>query len=354
VQQAIDRALTNTASAQRDRFRNNLERRLQSPDVLVIDRSGRDVTIGSSVSPQITITADGVARSEQTQNGRTFNTTATLAGNDLTINYVGDRSNDFYVSFSPSYNGQLKVTRRIYLENQNTQVTVSSVYDRINRTADWTSVNSGNNNGGYNGGNNPGNNGGYNNGGYNGPDRDRDFYVPNGTRINAILSSPLSTKTSVNGDRFRMEVRSPSQYQGAVIEGHVSNQETSGRVSGRAQLSLNFDRITLRNGQTYRFSGIIDNVRSANSDQINVNNEGVIRDNNQTTKTVTRAGIGAGIGAIIGAIAGGGQGAAIGAVIGGGAGAGSVVLQGRDNLELASGTEINLTSSAPSDLRARN
>ena len=125
-------------------------------------------------------------------------------------------------------------------------------------------------------------------------------------------------------------------------------------MTGRSELSLVFDRITLTNGIAYRYAGLIDEVKSSDGEKISVNNEGAVRDSNQTTKTVTRAGIGAGIGAIIGAIAGGGQGAAIGAAIGGGAGAGSVVLQGRDNLELKSGTEFNLTSSAPSNTRAGN
>jgi len=39
--------------------------------------------------------------------------------------------------------------------------------------------------------------------------------------------------------------------------------------------------------------------------------------------------------------------AGIGAVIGGGAGAGSVVVQGRDQLDLLSGSRVQLTASAP-------
>ena len=55
-----------------------------------------------------------------------------------------------------------------------------------------------------------------------------------------------------------------------------------------------------------------------------------------------QASIGTAVGAIIGAIAGGGKGAAIGAVIGAGGGAGSVYVQGRDDLELARGTEVTI------------
>jgi outer membrane lipoprotein SlyB len=59
-----------------------------------------------------------------------------------------------------------------------------------------------------------------------------------------------------------------------------------------------------------------------------------------------RAGIGTAIGAIIGAIAGGGKGAAIGGVIGAIGGAGSVYVTGKENLELPTGTELTVRSSA--------
>jgi YmgG-like glycine-zipper protein len=62
---------------------------------------------------------------------------------------------------------------------------------------------------------------------------------------------------------------------------------------------------------------------------------------------VTRTGIGAGIGAVIGAVAGGGKGAAIGAAVGAGVGAGSVFIQGRNDLDLMTGTEFTIRVSAP-------
>ncbi|MBA2606269.1 MAG: hypothetical protein H0U96_05310, partial [Acidobacteria bacterium] len=52
------------------------------------------------------------------------------------------------------------------------------------------------------------------------------------------------------------------------------------------------------------------------------------------------------------AIAGGGQGAAIGAVVGAGAGAGTVILQGRDDVELTQGTEFMITASAPNRINS--
>lgn len=299
---------------------------MSSPDMLAIEKNGSQVTIASSTAPQITFNADGTTRTETNANGRTVRVTANSAFDGVSINYEGERMNDFYVNFVPINNRQLKVIRRVYLENRNETVTVASVYDKTNDTARWSDVNS------QTIGNVTANN---------------DFVVPNNTVLTAVLMTPISTRTSQNGDRFQLEVTSPSQYDGAIIEGRVSNTQRSGRVSGRAQMSLEFDTIRLRNGRTYRFAGLVDNVTMANGERITVDNEGAVRDNSQTSKTVQRAGIGAAIGAIIGAIAGGGKGAVIGAGVGAGAGAGSVVLQGRDDVELGNGTTFSITSAAP-------
>jgi hypothetical protein len=307
--------------------------------MLAIEKRGSQVTIASSTSPQVTFAADGTTRTETTNNGRSIKVTATTNYDGIALSYEGDRTNDFYVNFNQLSNGQLRVVRRVYLENKNETVTVASVYDKVNETANLSMTNNQNNNSGNN---NSGNNSNIN-----------DFIIANNTPIMATLKTPVSTKVSQNGDRFQMEVTSPSQYNGAIIEGRVASAERSGRVSGRANVSLEFDTIRLRNGQTYRFAGVVDSVKSANGENVTVNNEGTVRDNNQTTKTATRAGIGAALGALIGAIAGGGQGAVIGAGVGAGAGAGSVILQGRDDVELAEGTQFMITATAPNNVNNR-
>lgn len=334
VAEVVDRSTTTGYQTnQRDRVRTNLERRLTSPDMLAIEKIGTQVTIASSTAPQISFNADGTARTETNGNGRSVKITATTNYDGVSLNYEGERINDFYVNFMPMSNGQLRVVRRVYLENQNQTVTVASIYDKVSQTAQWSQVTNGQIN-------NNTTTGSLNN----------TFVIPNNVKMTAVLTTPVSTKTSQNGDRFQMEVSSPSQYNGAIIEGRVAKTERSGRVSGRANVSLEFDTIRLRNGQTYRFAGIVDAVKLSSGETVSVNNEGAVRDNNQTTKTATRAGIGAALGALIGAIAGGGQGAAIGAGVGAGAGAGTVILQGRDDVELDNGTEFSITSSAPASV----
>jgi hypothetical protein len=327
------------------RGQNGLVRRLTPPDMMAIQKNGREITIASDMAPQVTVTADGVAKTETSNNGRSIRTTTTSTGNGVTINYEGDRMNDFYVSFMPERNNQLKVMRRVYLEGRNETITVTSVYDRTSQTADWSSINTRDtyNNGNYNNGNYPNNN----NNNYPGDNSNGEFIVPDGTRIVGSLDSAISTKDANDGERFSLKVISPSQYSDAVITGYISGTERSGRVSGRANITMNFEQIRLRNGKTYKFAGTSTEVRLPNGEKVNVSNEGTVKDSNQGTKTGIRAGIGAGLGAIIGAIAGGGSGAAIGAAVGAGAGAGSVVIQGRDDLNLSVGTEFVILASAP-------
>lgn len=327
----IDKSLRSYTIAQRANVKRNLERRLGSPEMIAIEKNGRSITLASSLQPQVTFDADGTTKTETNNRGRTITTTVTSNRDGLTINYVGDRTNDFYVNFLPTSDGQLKVTRRIYLENRNDQITVSSVYDKIGNTAQWSTVNDGQ----IESGNLP---------------ASSNFIISNGTRLTATLSNAVTTGDSQANDRFTMEVTSPDQYSGSIIEGRVVKAENSGRVSGRATVSLDFETIRLTNGQTYRFAGIIDAVSAANGDNITVNNEGTIRDSNRTTTTATRAGIGAVLGAIIGAVVGGGQGAAIGAGVGAGAGAGTVLIQGRDEIDLGQGSTFTITATAPSNV----
>lgn len=330
VNNVLERELGSYSVTERDRFRRGLERRFASPDELAIEKRGRTFTVASNLSAPVTVQTDNVAKTETTARGRTIRTTSTSTTSGVTIATEGDRANDFWLSFEPEGRDRLRVTKRLYLENQNRTISMTSVYDKTGAVARWPNVDSRPNFGNTTTG-----------GGQ--------FYIPNGTQLTATLQNRISTRASQIGDRFTMEVTSPSQYRGAIIEGRLAEVESSGRVSGRANIALEFDTLRMGN-RTYTFAGIIDSARAANGDSVNLSNEGAVRDSNQTKKTVTRAGIGAALGALIGAVAGGGSGAAIGAGVGAGAGAGTVLIQGRDNLDLEQGSTFQITASAPQNV----
>lgn len=327
---AVDAATRNLSAAERQRVYDMLLRRLDSPQMLAIDRRGTSVTIASTRAQQINFVADGREQVETTQSGRQVRVRAQFQGDALTVTRTGERANDFTVTFDPVENGRaLLVTRTLYTDRVNQPVTVRTYYDRTSDVAELNIYDT----------NREGNVGG--------PIATGNFVIPDGTEIVAVLNNDLSTQNVQQNDRFTMTVRSPGQFEGATIEGYVASVERSGRVSGRSQVTLDFDTIRLRNGQTYRFAGILETVRTPSGDVVRVDNEGAVRDSDQTKQTVTRTAIGTAVGALIGAIAGGGKGAAIGAVVGAGAGAGSVYIQGRNDLELPAGTEVTVRATGP-------
>lgn len=327
-----ERAAASLPANARQRATDNLLRRLDSPESIALDQRGRTVTIASSRAPQTSFEADGRERAEQMPNGRTMRVRATLTGNELTVSSVGDRATDFTVTFVPMDGGRrLMITRRVTSDRFDEQIVIRSYYDRTSDVAQFNIYDS-----------SAPVDGGINNttGGA--------FGVPNNTSLVAVLENNLTTQATQEGDRFTARVSSPSEYDGAIIEGYVSQAQRGGRVSGRSQMTLNFERIRMRDGRSYRFAGFVEKVRTPTGENVSVDNEGAVREgDSQSTRTVQRTAIGTAIGAAIGAIAGGGKGAAIGAVIGAAGGAGSVYAQGRDDLELLSGSELTIRSSAP-------
>ncbi len=328
--QAAEQAARAVPSDRRQAASQRLMNRLNAPEAITIDRNGNAVSMASSRGQRVTFEADGRTRTEQGPGGRTIETSASLDGDRLVVTTRGNTGNDFTVTFEAIDSDQtLRVTRRIYDNDLRQPVTAQSYYRRSSNDAQWDIYDPGN-------WGTPSNTNTAN----------RDFVVPNGTRLMATLDDPLSTETAHEGDRVTMTTRSPSQYEGTVIEGVVSSVNASGRVSGRADMTLEFQSIRVRNGGTYPFDGVIETVRTPGGETIRVDNQGTVEDNtSQAGKTVQRGAIGAALGALIGAVAGGGKGAAIGAVIGAGGGAGTVIAEGRDQLDLQRGTEVTITSS---------
>jgi hypothetical protein len=328
----------------RQRIQENMLRRLDAPRTIAIDRRGQAVTMASTQAAQVSFEANGIETTETTRNGRERRTRATLYGDQLTVRSVGDRGSDYEVIFDVIEGGRsMRVTRSLYTERLDQPVVVRSVYERssdiaqldFDRNLPDISPNSPPPLRGT-------------------PPVRGNFFVPNGTQLTGRLNQLLDTKQSREGDRFTLNVRDSGPYNGAVIEGVVARTDRSGRVSGRADMTLDFERIRMRDGRSFNFAGTIDSVRLPNGESVRVNQEGNVReDDSQTSRTVTRSAIGGAIGAVIGAIAGGGKGAAIGAAVGAGAGAGSIFIEGRDDLELPAGTEITIRASSPAMMRQR-
>jgi outer membrane lipoprotein SlyB len=113
----------------------------------------------------------------------------------------------------------------------------------------------------------------------------------------------------------------------------------SGRVSGKTELGLAFDTLTLADGRQTRIDA--DLVKVYESESVKkVDEEGRIESGSRTKESEVRGGVGAAAGAILGGIIGGGKGAIIGLILGGAAGVGSLYVEGNKDLILDPGTEM--------------
>jgi hypothetical protein len=367
--EAAERAVGETAFGMEQRDLDALIQRLTSPERLAIERRGNSISIASSRAPRITFAADGRERVEQANDGHPVRTRAVLYNDQLMVSSTGSRDDEFSVSFDSIDNGRrLRVTRRIYDERLNKPLIVQSIYNKVSNVAQWNVYGTPENTSASAAASRPTSTRVSDRNNRPQPPVARTrapqpqpppsypesnnnvFTIDRGTQVIAVLNNDLSTSRSREGDPFTMTVRQPSIFEGAILEGRVSRIDRSGPFTGRAEMSLSFERIRLRDGRTADFTGFIESVRTLDGEEVRVDNESgtsVEENDSQSNRTAQRVAIGSAVGAIIGAIAGGSKGAAIGAAIGAGAGAGSVYIQGRDELELRRGTEVAVRASGP-------
>jgi len=176
--------------------------------------------------------------------------------------------------------------------------------------------------------------------------------VAEGTKIRFTINQGLSSKTAREGDDFSgvvsHSVRQGDQVvipEGSIIRGRVSHVQRPGRVKGRGELGLRFDKLELPNGQAYDLSASLTSLDEGEKES--VDEEGQVKSEGTKKRDAATIGAGAGIGAIIGVIAGGGKGAAIGAGGGAAAGTGLVLLTRGKDVELKRGSELAIQLDRP-------
>lgn len=339
-----------------DDQRQDLRDKLEAPEQIAIDIRGSEVTLATSNAPAVKFIADGRDKVERDAQGRTIRLRATLSADKLIVSSIGGET-DYNITFTSESEGRaMKVSRRITTDYLNQTVFAESVYNKIDSVAQLSvGGNSGNTSGQYGTYSDNDQSGNVSNGGVPtiATTRSGNFIVPNGVVLTGVLDNEINTKVSQNNDRFRMTVQSPGEFRGSRVEGYITGISRSGKVLGQSKITFNFERITLRDGQSYDFAAVLQSIQDQNGKTVKVDNEGTAKGDSQTKETVKRGGIGAGIGAVLGAIIGGGKGAAIGAVIGAGGGAGSVILTGKEDIRLMAGSTLTVLSTSSSAVGPR-
>jgi hypothetical protein len=157
------------------------------------------------------------------------------------------------------------------------------------------------------------------------------------------LTSPISTKDSKPGDTITALVLEPSEFQGAVIEGHVRKVEPAKNMEApKASIAFGFETLTTGD-TTYKIQADLQDV--VNSKGVaKVDEEGQVIAKGNGGKRAAGALGGAGLGSLAGGMLGGGWGALAGAAAGGALGyvIALDVTASSHNIEFYPGTHFTL------------
>lgn len=154
--------------------------------------------------------------------------------------------------------------------------------------------------------------------------------IPQGTALRVRMDESIDTRRNRPGYVFHASLADPLVRNGETLlprgtrfTGHVMESKPSGRLKGRAVLTVALDSFRL-NGTQYR-------VYTGGATRVSGRHK---------KRNLVLIGGGAGTGASIGAIAGGGFGALVGAAAGGVAGTATAVITGKKNVALPAETLV--------------
>jgi hypothetical protein len=164
------------------------------------------------------------------------------------------------------------------------------------------------------------------------------------------LVNSVSTRTAREGDYVYLRTATPIVADGAVIvpvdsyvTGVVTHSKRSGRVTGRAELNIRIETLTLATGKVVKMTPTLTSVDSEGTDQKIVGKENEIKQGGSKAADAGRIATTGGIGAAIGGIADRSwQGAGIGAGVGGGVGLATVLLTRGREVDLHQGSTIDV------------
>jgi len=184
------------------------------------------------------------------------------------------------------------------------------------------------------------------------PVSDAVIIIPQETEIIVELIDGLSTERSRKGDKFTAKIVSPSEINGAIIEGRVSEITKPGRIKRRSEMQLSFDRIILTETRWSNFNAALTEVLPSKGDNVRrVDNEGTAVGKHSFREDGVKVGAATGTGVVIGAIAGGPVGAAVGAGVGAAIGVGAVVIERGKHIKLNRSQQLRIKTSYETQIR---
>ncbi|MBS1856201.1 MAG: hypothetical protein JST11_12610 [Acidobacteria bacterium] len=174
--------------------------------------------------------------------------------------------------------------------------------------------------------------------------------IPRGSHVLLRLVNSITTRTAHEGDFVYFRTATPITSAGAIlvpadsyVQGVVTRSVRSGRVKGRAELSIRIDTLTLASGKTLRLSPTLAAVDAGEGEQKVAGKEGEVKEGASKGADAARIATTGGIGAAIGGMADRSwKGAGIGAGAGGAVGLATVLLTRGREVELRQGSTVDV------------
>ena len=178
--------------------------------------------------------------------------------------------------------------------------------------------------------------------------------IPQGSHALLRMVNSVTTRTAQEGDYVYLSTAVPIVAggqvlvpEGSYVQGVVSRVKRSGRVSGRAELGIRIESLTLRSGAVIQLSPRLGSVDAQGSDQKVDEENGIAQGSSHgadAARIATLGGAGAAFGGMVDRTW---TGAGIGAGAGGAVGLASVLLTRGREVELRQGSTIDVVFDRP-------
>src|SRR5437870_4290497 len=173
--------------------------------------------------------------------------------------------------------------------------------------------------------------------------------IPQGAHVLLRMVNSINTRTAQPGDYVYLRTATPISVDGNIVapadsyvQGVVAQSKRSGRVAGRAELSIRLETMTLSSGKLFKFTPHLSSVDSNDSGQKVDSRENAIKQGPTHGEDAKQIAILAGGGASIGGFADRSwKGAGIGAGVGSGVGLATVLLSRGKEVDLRQGTTLD-------------
>lgn len=174
--------------------------------------------------------------------------------------------------------------------------------------------------------------------------------IPQGAHMLLRMENSISTRTAQTGDYVYLRTASPIAAGGEIVvpsgsyvQGIVVQAKRSGRVSGRAEIAIRLDTLTLPSGKVVKFSPHLSSVDPGDTGQKVSGKENAIQQAPSRGEDASRIAILAGSGAALGGLTDRSwKGAGIGASAGGAVGLATVLMTRGKEVELRQGTSLDV------------